>query len=308
MNAVTDAVLPLFALIGVGYLASARRLFGPPVTDALNLFVVWMAFPALLFAATARMRWADVDHPGYAVASGGGVALTFALSMLLGRRGKRLADRAIEGLDAAFANTAFLGIPLGLGLFGNDVLPALVITTLLIACPLFGSAIVLIEIDLAASPDLRRTLRKVARSLCRNPLVVSPVAGGLWAATGLPLLPPVDRFLTLLGAAASPCALVTIGLFLQQQRELADLREVGRLVILKLFAMPLLTLALAWFLPMPRTWFKAALLLAALPTGTGPFVLAKLYERRPAVTSRVILLSTMLSVVTVSALVAMISP
>lgn len=91
MNAVIDAVLPLFALIGAGYLASTRRLFGPSATDALNLFVVWMAFPALLFSATARMKWADIDHPGYAVASGGGVVLTFGLSILLNRgRGKRL--------------------------------------------------------------------------------------------------------------------------------------------------------------------------------------------------------------------------
>ena len=54
---------------------------------------------------------------------------------------------------------------------------------------------------------------------------------------------------------------------------------------------------------MPRPWFEAAILLAALPTGTGPFMLAKLYEREAATTSRTILVSTVLSVVTVSALV-----
>lgn len=304
MNTVVDAVLPVFALIGVGYLAGARGLLGPSVTDALNLFVVWLALPALLFVATARMTFADVDHPGFALAGAGGIALTFALSMLLDRRrGKRLADRAIEGLDAAYGNTGFLGIPLGLGLFGPGVLPALVISTLLTACLLFGFAIVLIEIDLATTPSLRRTVLKVGRSLGRNPLLVSPVAGGLWAATGLALPPPVDRFATLLSAAAGPCALVTIGLFLQQQRERADPREVWRLVALKLVAQPLLTLGLVWFVPMPKPWFDTALLLAALPTGTGPFMLAKLYGREAAATSRAILLSTVLSVVTVSALV-----
>ncbi len=307
MNAVIDAVLPVFALIGVGALAGARGLLGPAVTDALNLFVVWLALPALLFGATARMSFADLDHPGFALASGAAIALTFGLSMLLDRRpGKRLADRAIEGLDAAYANTGFLGIPLGLGLFGSSILPALVISTLLTACLLFGFAIVLIEVDLATSPSLRRTLLKVGRSLCRNPLLVSPVAGGLWAATGWALPLPVDRFVVLLGAAAGPCALVTIGLFLQQQREHADPREVGRLVALKLLVQPLLTLGLVWFVPMPKPWFDAALLLAALPTGTGPFMLAKLYEREAAATSRAILLSTVLSVVTVSVLVVLI--
>ncbi|WP_237478761.1 AEC family transporter [Lichenibacterium dinghuense] len=305
MNAVIDAVLPVFALIGVGALAGARGLLGPSVTDALNLFVVWLALPALLLVATARMSFADVDHPGFLLACGAGIAVTFLLSMLLDRRpGKRLADRAIEGLDAAYANTGFLGIPLGLGLFGQGLLPALVISTLLTGSVLFGFAIVLIEFDLASSPSLGRTLLKVGRSLARNPLVVSPILGGLWAATGLPLPGPADRFLTLLGAAAGPCALVTIGLFLQQQRERADPREVGRLVALKLVVQPLVTLGFAWLAPMPKPWFDAALLLAALPTGTGPFMLAKLYGREAAATSRAILFSTVLSVATVSGLVA----
>ena len=311
MTAVVDAVLPVFALIGIGYLAAARGVLDGTVTDALNRFVVWLALPALLFAATARMTFADIDHPGFALASGSAMAATFALSMALDRRrGKRLADRAIEGLDAAYANSGFLGIPLGLALFGNAILPALVISVLLTACLLFAFAIVLIELDLATvapgarAGTLRATLSRTLSSLVRNPLLVAPVAGGAWAATGLPLPLPVDRFLGLLGAAASPCALVTIGLFLFQQRERADRSEVARLVGLKLVAHPLLTLAFAWLVPMPKAWFETALLLAALPTGTGPFMLAKLYGREAAATSQAILVSTVLSVATVSGLVA----
>jgi predicted permease len=54
----------------------------------------------------------------------------------------------------------------------------------------------------------------------------------------------------------------------------------------------------------PRPWSSAALLLTALPTGTGPFMLAKLYDRRAAVASRTILLSTLLSLLSISSLVA----
>ncbi len=322
MTAVINAVLPVFALIGTGYLAARRGILDAAVTDSLNLFVVRLALPAFLFGATARMTWADIDHPGFALASAGGIAGTFALSMLLDRRpGHRLADRAIEGLDAAYANTGFLGIPLGLALFGNAILPALVISVLLSACLLFAFAIVLIEFDLTAAqgaarapgvagtphagraPSLGRTLLRASGSLARNPLMASPLLGGLWAATGWPLPSPADRFITLLGAAAGPCALVTIGLFLAQHRERGAGAEVARLVGLKLVAQPLLTLAIGRFVTMPAPWFDTALLLAALPTGTGPFMLAKLYGRPAATTSRVILLSTVMSVATVSGLV-----
>jgi malonate transporter len=45
-------------------------------------------------------------------------------------------------------------------------------------------------------------------------------------------------------------------------------------------------------------------LLAALPTGTGPFMLAEFYQREANMTSRVILASTVVSVVTLSAYLA----
>ena len=322
MTTVLDAVLPVFALIGIGALAAWRGLLDATATDALNLFVVWLALPAVLFGACAHMSWAQIDQPGFVLAAGGGAVLTFALSMGLDRRPRRrLADRAIEGLDASYGNVGYLGLPLGLALFGPSVLPALVIAMLMTACVLFAGVIVLIEFDLAAAPaDLHQeekrggvsspkrprlgaTLVRTARSLARNPLVVSPILGGVWSATGLPVPLPVDRFLTLLGAAASPCALVTIGLFLVQQTESATLREVSRLVGLKLVAAPLLTFAIGRAVTMPPSWFEASVLLAALPTGTGPFMLAKLYNREAAATSRAILASTVLSVATVSALV-----
>ncbi len=113
------------------------------------------------------------------------------------------------------------------------------------------------------------------------------------------------RFTTLLGSAASPCALVTIGLFLAHSERPAGHLASIRLVTLKLLVQPAITALFAlWVFAMPPIWAKAAILLGALPTGTGPFMLAKLYDREAAVTSRVILLSTALSIVTVSALVA----
>jgi predicted permease len=125
--------------------------------------------------------------------------------------------------------------------------------------------------------------------------------------TGTALPAPVWRFTTLLGNAASPCALVTIGLFLAQSSNLAgETGLIARLVALKLLVHPVLTAVLAlWVFPMPLLWAQTAILLSALPIGTGPFMLAKLYNREAAVTSRAILVSTVLSVVTVSALVAL---
>ncbi len=329
MSAVLNAALPIFALILAGFLCARRGILGPAATDSLNSFVVWLALPALLFQAMAQITRPEIDHPAFLAAYGLGMAATFACSFALDRRrGRRLADRAIEGLDAAYANTGFMGIPLCLAALGPASLPPAIIATLLTACVLFAAAIVLIETDLqrahagaGSRPGLRPVLRKVAGSLARNPLLAAPVLGLAFAATGADLPAPVLRFTTLLGAAASPCALVTIGLFLAQSgaqsgaasdpatdtasHRAATRGTVARLVALKLLGQPALTAFLAFAVfPMPAPWSHAAVLLAALPIGTGPFMLAKLYDREAAVTSRAILLSTVLSVATISVLVA----
>ncbi len=331
MSAVLNAALPIFALILAGFVCARRGVLGAGATDSLNNFVVWLALPALLFQAMAQITGAELDHPAFLAAYGLGMAATFACSFALDRRrGLRLADRAIEGLDAAYANTGFMGIPLCLAALGPAGLPPAIIATLLTACVLFAGAIVLIETDLqrpggtcpaARAPGLGSVLRKVALSLARNPLLATPALGLAFAATGAGLPIPLLRFTTLLGAAASPCALVTIGLFLAQPgaqpdappdpatdtaaHRAATRGTVARLVALKLLLQPALTAVLAFVVfPMPAPWSHAALLLSALPIGTGPFMLAKLYDREAAVTSRAILLSTVLSVATISVLVA----
>jgi malonate transporter len=314
MYAVFDAVLPVFALILTGFICARRGILGPAATDSLNAFVVWLALPALLFQAMAGITWAGLDHPGFLAAFAGGMMLTFALSFLLGPRNTRpahhrLADRSIEGLDAAYANTGFMGIPLCLAALGSGSLVPAIIATILTACVLFAGAIVLIETDMHEAQHFGATLRKVGRSLLRNPLVVSPLLGLaaalLHGLAHVPLPALVTRFTALLGGAASPCALVTIGLFLAQSETAQETGIITRLVALKLVIQPAITGLLAFrVFAMPELWADTALLLSALPIGTGPFMLAKLYNREAAVTSRAILVSTVLSLLSVSALLA----
>jgi len=77
------------------------------------------------------------------------------------------------------------------------------------------------------------------------------------------------------------------------------------LVAIKLVLQPLLAWVLAtkvFFLSPLLT--HCAVLIAALPTGTGPFMLAELFRREAEVTATVILVSTVLSIVTITAYLA----
>jgi malonate transporter len=146
----------------------------------------------------------------------------------------------------------------------------------------------------------------------RNPLLIAPALGVVFAGAHVSLPGPLLRFTGLLGGAASPCALVTIGLFLAQSRArsgaLPGAGAVLVIVALKMIVQPAITAVLVFIVfDLPRPWSSAALLLSALPIGTGPFMLAKLYDRKAAETSRAILVSTLLSLISISLLVAWIA-
>ena len=307
MQAVLNAALPIFALIFTGFLCGRLGVFSREATDSLNRFAVYLALPALIFLAMSRITPAEIGQAGFALAFAGGIAITFAIGFALARwRGRSVADAGIEGLDTGYSNVGFMGIPLCLLVFGEGSLPAAVIATLFTACVLFLFAIVLIEADLQREVSVARTARKVGWALVRNPLLIAPVAGLTIGLSGVPLPVPVERFASLLGGAASPCALICIGLFLAQESVVFDdLPAIGTLVALKLLVQPAATAVLVFHVfDVPPLWSHAAVLLSALPIGSGPFTIAKLYGLQAGVTSGAILASHLVSVATVSVLVA----
>ncbi len=314
MSIVLSAVLPIFALILAGYVCGRRGIFGPGATDSLNRFVVYLALPALLFLGASHVTRATAGPAAFLIAFSAAMLACFFLSFALERlAGHRVADCAIAGLGGGYANTGFMGIPLCMALFGERGLPPALMSSLLTISGLFALALVLIEFDLQSSPDLGRTLLRTVRALLANPLVAAPLAGFALDLSGLQLPVPLLRFATLLGDAASPCALVTIGLFLSGPRppgeQKAQFGRVARQVAIKLLLQPALVGLLVWrWTSLPPVWATSALLISALPTGTGPFMLAKLYDREAAGISATILASTLLSIVSITLLVAWLRP
>ncbi|ALM82089.1 AEC family transporter [Bordetella sp. N] len=308
MLAVLNATLPVFALILAGWLSARRQLLGPAGGDVLNRFVIYLALPALLFHAMTQVRPDQLAHGGYVLSLALGIIVPFLIAFCVKRpRGTRRSDVAIEALANAYANSGFMGIPLCLVVLGPQSLAPAIIAVLMTACVLFGVTITLIEFDQHQGQHPLRTVLKTLRALLRNPLLISPLLGLAWAWSGLQLPVALDRFIVLLGDAASPCALVAIGLFLAQAGAGGAPATVARIVFAKLLVQPLVTalLVLAVF-DMPPVWAWTAILMSALPIGTGPFMLAQMYQRDAQAASRAILVSTVISVATISALIAFI--
>ena len=308
MNTVILVVLPIFALILLGFVCGRTKRLGDQAASELNKLVVWLCLPALLFKVTATAVWAEIWQPGFIVSFGAGAMLVFFATMLWRKlAGKRLVEASVDGLSAAYANTGYIGIPLCVMVLGPQGLQPALISSLIIVCVMFAVGLTFVEIGLQAESNFLGALKSVALGLIKNPLVITPVVGGLWATTGIGLAEPVVTLLDMLAAATTPCALVSLGLFLSKKHS-STAEGAWPLVMIKLFVQPFVTWILAFKVFMlPPLWAHCALLLSALPTGTGPFMVAEYYRMEAGVIAKVILLTTLGSVLTVSACIVWIT-
>lgn len=300
--------LPFFALIGVGYAAGRSRVFSAEATAALTRFVFYFALSALLFRFAANLSLAEIFDADFAMAYlAGGItvyALTFGVAMA---RRIGVEQAAMEAQCAVSGNTGFLGLPMLAVLLGPaSVGPMLMVLTIDMA--VFSSLITLI-MTAARGGSMRggAMVRELAMGLVRNPMIVSMVLGLAWGASGTPLPGPVDEFMAMLGAAATPGALFAIGASLAA-RSAERLRVALWLSFAKLVLHPgaVAVAALAVFGVEP---YAAGVMIcaAALPVAGNTYMLAAHYGVAPQRVSGTILISTAVSILTVTAVIAWIT-
>ena len=297
---VFNVVLPVFLLIFIGYICGRTGKLGESASIELNRFVVWLALPAQLFSYAANTGWQTLWHQGFIVAFLLSCLIVFALVLIVSLwKGRDLAAASFNGLSASYSNTGYMGLPLCALALGEDGLAPAIISTFIVFV-MFALATVLIEIGLLSHKRNHEIFLSVVKSLCTNPLLVAPVAGFVWASTGFSLYEPIAKAISFLAAASTPCALVSIGLFLLQKSDATPTQTWG-ISLAKLILQPLIAWVIAGpMLDLPPLWLSAIVILAGLPTGTGPFMLAQYYKADGSVISRVVLITTVGSLITLS--------
>ena len=297
---VFNVVFPVFALILIGYACGRTGKLGASASIELNRFVVWLALPAQLFNFASNSSWQTLWQPGFIAAFFLSCLAVFILVLVVSWiRDRDLAAASFSGLSASYSNTGYMGIPLCVLALGQDGLAPAIISTFIVFV-MFALATILIEVGILSHKKSHEILWSVIKSLCTNPLLVAPVAGLLWSSTDLVLYEPLAQVISFLAAAATPCALVSIGLFLMQ-KEGASPQQTWAISFAKLIIQPLVAWLIAGpILDLPTLWVSAVVILAALPTGTGPFMLAQYYNADSRIISRVVLLTTVGSLITLS--------
>ncbi|NBV59991.1 MAG: AEC family transporter [Rhodobacteraceae bacterium] len=296
--------LPFFALIGLGYGAGVTRFFTPEATAWLTKFVFYFALSAMLFRFSANLSFGDIFDTQFMMAYLWATAFVYGIATAVAFiRGLSVEEAAIEAQCAVIGNVGFLGIPMLVMLLGEGAIVP-VMQVLAVDLIVFGSLIVIL---ITGGRDGRvqwAILKTVGLGLLKNPMIVSICVGLAWSAAQLPIPTPLNDFMAILGAAATPGALFAIGASLASKS--AERVSVALWLSTAKLVLHPAAVALSALVLFPVAPYAAGVMIAAaaLPVAGNVYILAQHYGVAPQRVSASILISTAFSIVTVSAVIA----
>jgi hypothetical protein len=290
-------VLPVFGLIALGYGARWLKVVRESTGEGLSDFVFVLAVPCLLFRTLAKADIPAVQPWGYWIAYFTGLAVIWALAMLVASRlfARSGPELVVSGFAAAQSNTVFVGVPMILKAYGDAGAVPLGLL-LAIHLPVTMTVATLLAEGRSASVAM------LVKRLFTHPIIIGILLGSA-ARPVVGLLPaPFWTIVDLLAEAAVPCALISLGIAMRRYGLQSGLGLPAVLSGLKLGLHPLIVYVLATkVFSMPPHWSGVAVLFAACPCGINAYLFAERYRQGVADASSAIALSTMLSLVTTAA-------
>jgi len=303
VTALLTVILPVFLLIGAGYLSTRGGLTTAGHAEALTKFAQAVAFPCLLFRAVVNLDLAQEFSPALLLSYYASASACFVLGMAGGRLVFRRdwEDCVVIGFCCLFSNTLMLALPITERAYGPDALAPNFAIIAIHAPFCYGLGIAVMETVRARSTGLRPLAigRQIGRQLIGNPLVIALILGFIVNVAGLPVPVPAMDAVNMLANASVPVGLFAVGGVLTQYRLEGDARVVAMICGITLLVQPAIMWGLGRLAALPPDAFRSAVITAAVAPGVNAYVFATIYGRAKRVAASAVLLTTTGAIVTV---------
>lgn len=291
----SNNLLPIFLAAGVGYLLGWRLKVEP---RPLAQVIFYALSPCLVFdlLTHSELESGEVVRM-LSVASG--VILSVGLLAWLAASALRLERkmRAAVTLTAMIPNAGNLGLSLVLFAFGEA---ALAYASLYFVVSAVLTYTVGIFVASLGSSGVRQGLVNLVSVPTVYAVILAVLAVNL--NLGLPL--PVERTVNLLGQAALPAMLVLLGLQFQKSRWEWQVAPMLLATSLRLLVSPALGVGYANLLGLQGAAFQAAVAESTVPAAVTNTMLAVQYDCEPQFVTNVVFLTTIISPLTITPILA----
>lgn len=296
-------VLPVFLLVGAGYLAAKRNIFKPEQTDAVMKFAQLFALPALLFSAVAKLDLSAVFQPELLISFYAGNTFVFVVGTLIAHYFfKRPAGAAVAvGFSGMFANTVLLGLPIVERAYGTEALQPVYALIAVHAPYCYIVGITTMEVVRAGGRPIPETLKSITKEVFSNSLTIGLMLGFMVNFSGFALPQFIWSPIEMMVSAAIPTALFALGSILTRYRLSDRIGETIVVLALKLFVHPGIAYVLATqVFELSIDFTRAAVMAGAMAPGVNVFLFANIYDRAKGTAANAVLLGTTASIISVS--------
>lgn len=304
MIAAIESLLPIFLLIGLGFILRWRNVVAEDMWRGVELLGYWVFFPALLSetlitADLASLPLAEITFTmalAFATMAGGLLALRVPIMRTLAING--------ASYSSVFQNATrwngFIALPILDKLYDKEGV-ALVAIIMAILVPVANIVNVAVIARNAGSRQL--SYKQTAFVVFRNPFIWATAIGLAINLAGIPIYEPMMTGLHMLGGAAIGTGLLMVGAGLHAEEARRPSPAVWLGTGLKLLGMPVIVFAWISIFGISGPAVVACMVCAGVPTAMSAYVLARQMGGDAILVATTVTVQTLLSVVTIPLLI-----
>lgn len=293
MNAIEITIISIVLMIGLGYFLKRIDFLSEKDIDSLNKIVMYILMPCMIFSAIYSADMSLLPTLGILpfvilTASIGSGVISYIVLKRLHYDDKKIWSVLVTVM---IANTAFMGYPVNLGVYGHPGFLRAIFCDLATTCMFLLLSFVLVL-------KFGGTVKRAFREILLFPPLWAVVLGISFNLLNIPIGPVLDKTVNYLADGAIPLIMISLGLSI----ELGGLARSKAMVIftsiVKLGVFPLIALIVVSLLGLTGLQHDVGIIEAAMPSGMLSLLLAITYKLDYELTSDCILINTVISLIT----------
>ena len=297
LNIFVSVVFPVFLMAGIGALVHRFRPISP---EPLSQAILFIFSPALVFNGLATTQVALGDLARIAAFSLLLLASLYVIAALAARAMRVPRDAQTTFVIAAlFMNAGNYGLPVALFAFGDEGLAIAVVFFV-------TQAILAWTVGAFIASHAESNLTGSLIAVAKLPTSYAAAAGLAVSLMSIDLPDFIQRPAQIMGDAAIPAMLIVLGIQLASTREMAGVRAIAGVVVIRLVVSSLVAYGLVELMQFDELTSKVLIVVAGMPTAVLTIILATQYKGKPELASGIVVAGTLASLVSVTAVLSLV--
>lgn len=300
MNAIEITILSIILMIGLGYFLKRIDFLSEKDIDPLNKIVMYILLPCMIFNALYNADLSLIPKLGI---------LPFVIlfsSLITGLisyfilKQFNLDDKKLWAVlvTVMIANTAFMGYPVTLGIYGQDGFLRAIFCDIATLITFLALSFVL---TLKFGGSVKKSIKKIALF----PSLWAVILGIILNLLNIPIGGVLENTINYLGQGAIPLIMIALGLSI----DLSAIRRSKSMIvftsIMKLAFFPFIAFLFATRIGLLNLEHTISIVEAAMPSGMMSLLLSISYKLDYELTSDCILINTVISLITLPLIIVL---